>query len=375
MNARIKVLQLTVGLGWGGAEKLMADIAVRLPSERYECHVVSLKGEGPVGDALRQAGVRVVSLGGGSPWRVFQRYREHVAREVPDIVHSHLLKANLLGVLFPGSHKILWHVHNTSEQMGPFWRFLEGRLMGQSNGVIAVSDAVGRDISRRFPSIRQRLSVIPNGIDLSRFSPLLPPEHCEEKKRWGLNSEGPVLGYVGRLEEKTKKLTHLIESFAHLKKSHPAAVLLIVGDGPDRKMMEAFVIRKGLADAVLFVGAQKNVENFYPLMDVYVQPSISEGFGLSLIEAMASSLPIVATKTGGIPEVVVDGETGILVPPKSPLRFAKAMDDLLSDPNLARRMGTYGRKRVEKLFGFQEVLGKIEALYHAVLSKKQDWPG
>jgi glycosyltransferase involved in cell wall biosynthesis len=370
MNARIKVLQLTVGLGWGGAEKLMADIALGLSSERYDCHVVSLKGDGPVGDVLRQAGVRVVSLGGGSPWRVFHRWREHVSRESPDIVHSHLLKANLLGVLLPGSHRVLWHIHNTSEQMGPFWRFLEGRLMGRASGVIAVSDAVGRDISRRFPPMSERVRVIPNGIDPSRFSTLLPPERCEEKKRWGLASEGPVLGYVGRLEEKTKKLTHLIESFAHLKKSNPTAILLIVGDGPDRKMMEAFIIRKGLSDAVLFVGAQKNVENFYPLMDVYVQPSISEGFGLSLIEAMASSLPIVATKTGGIPEIVVDGETGILVSPGNSLVLARAIEDLLSDRNLAWRMGNAGRKRVEKLFGFQGVLGKIEALYQSVLSKK-----
>jgi glycosyltransferase involved in cell wall biosynthesis len=124
--------------------------------------------------------------------------------------------------------------------------------------------------------------VIPNGIDSSRFSALLSPERGEEKKRWGLAPDVPVIGYVGRLEEKTKKLTHLIEAFAHFKKSKPTAVLLIVGDGPDRKMLEALHSSGVCPDAVLFVGAQKNVEKVYPLMDVYVQPSVSEGFGLSL---------------------------------------------------------------------------------------------
>ncbi len=367
MKRRIKVLHLTVGLGWGGAEKLMADIAVRLSSERYDCHVVSLKGDGPVGDILRKAGIRVVALGGGAPWKIFQRLRTHVSREVPDIIHSHLLKANLLGALLPGPHKLLWHVHNTSEQMGYLWRFFEGRLIQCSGGVVAVSEAVGRDIFSHCPKIKKKLSVIPNGIDTARFSAVLPVERSEERKRWGVLPDVPVIGFVGRVEEKTKKLTHLIEAFAHLKRFKPTAVLLIVGDGPDRKMLDALVISQGLTGAVMFVGAQRNVEKIYPLMDVYVQPSVSEGFGLSLLEAMASGVPIVATKTGGIPEVVVDGKTGILVPPRNPLALSKAMEDLLSDPNLSRKMGNSGRKRVEKLFDIQGVLGKIEALYEAVL--------
>jgi glycosyltransferase involved in cell wall biosynthesis len=370
MKGRIKVLQLTVGLGWGGAEKLMADIAMRLPSERYDCHVVSLKGDGPVGDVLRHAGIRVVPLGGGPPWKIFQRLWTHVSREVPDIIHSHLLKANLFGALLPGPHKLLWHIHNTSEQTGFSWRFVESRLIRRCSVMIAVSEAVGRDVSRRIPSIIERLRVIPNGIDSSRFSALLSTERGEERKRWGLAPDVPVIGYVGRLEEKTKKLTHLIEAFAHLRRSKPEAVLLIVGEGPDRKMLDTLFLRRGLSDAVLFVGAQKDVEKVYPLMDVYVQPSVSEGFGLSLLEAMASGVPIVATLTGGIPEVVADRETGILVPPGNPLAMAKAMDDLISDANLARTMGNSGRQRVKNRFDIDPVLGKIEGLYAAGLSKK-----
>lgn len=370
MNGRIKVLQLTVGLGWGGAEKLMADIALRLPSERFDCHVVSLKGDGPVGAVLRNAGIRVVPLGGGHPWQVFQQLRKHVSFEVPDIIHSHLLKANLLGAVIPGSHKRIWHVHNTSEQMGSFWRFLEGRLIQRSNGVIAVSEAVGRGLSLRLPALSERLRVIPNGIEPKRFSALLPTDRDKERKRWGLAPDAPVLGYVGRLEEKTKKLTHLIEAFSYLKKSQPKAILLIVGDGPDKKMLNSFVISKGLSKAVLFVGAQQIVEKLYPLMDVYVQPSISEGFGIAILEAMASGVPVVATLTGGIPEVVTDRNTGILVPPGNPLNLAKAMEALLSDPDLARTLGNSGREKARNLFDIQGVLEKIESLYEAVLSKK-----
>jgi glycosyltransferase involved in cell wall biosynthesis len=368
MKERIKVLQLTVGLGWGGAEKLMADIAMRLPPERYDCHVVSLKGNGPVGDVLRHGGVRVVSLGGGSPWRVFNRLRKHIAREVPDILHTHLLKANLLGALLPGPHKLLWHIHNTSEQMGIFWRFLESWLVHRSEGIIAVSEAVGQNLSLRFPKISARLRVIPNGIDLNHFSTALLMERAQERKRWGIAPDVPVVGYVGRLEEKTKKLTHLIEAFAYLKRSRPTAVLLIVGDGPDRQMLDALVRRKGVSPSALFIGAQRDVEKIYPLMDVYVQPSVSEGFGLSLLEAMASGVPVLATRTGGIPEIVAEGETGRLVPPADPVAMAQSLDDLLSDANLPRTMGGAGRRRVEKLFSIQAVMGKIEALYEKVLA-------
>ncbi len=370
MNGRIKVLQLTVGLGWGGAEKLMAGVATGLSSERYDCHVVSLKGDGPIGAVLRQAGIRVVSLGGGPPWRVFQRLRKHVAREVPDIVHSHLLKANLLGALVPGPHKLFWHFHNTSEQTSLFWRVLERRLIQRSSGVIAVSEAVGRDISLRVPSIAGHLHIVPNGIDAARFSALSPNERSAERRRWGLFLDAPVIGYVGRLEEKTKKLTHLIEAFAHIKRSRTAVILLMVGDGPDRKMLEAFVRGKSLSGAVLFIGAQENVEKIYPLLDVYAQSSISEGFGLSLLEAMASGVPIVATRTGGIPEVVVHKETGILVPPGNPLVLAKAIEDILFDKNLARTMGNSGRDRVEKILTIRRVTEKIQDLYDAALPNK-----
>lgn len=372
MKRRIKVLHLTVGLGWGGAEKLMADIAVRLSSSRYDCHVVSLKGDGPVGDILRKAGIRVVSLGGGSPWKVFQELRKHVIREGPDIVHSHLLKANLLGALVPGSHKLFWHIHNTSEQTGFIWRFLERCFSPRAGGIIAVSEAVGRDIFLRIPSIKERLRVIPNGIDPALFSPLSPIERGEERRKWGLSPDAPVIGYVGRLEEKTKKITHLIEAFAQVKKARPAVKLLLVGDGRDRLQLESFVREKVLTDAILFVGAHVKVEKFYPLMDVYVQSSVSEGFGISLLEAMSCAVPVVSTLTGGIPEIVVHGETGILVAAGNSLALAKAIEAVLSDKNYSQVMGNFSRQRVGKRFNIQTVLGEIERLYEINYSSHPD---
>ena len=170
--------------------------------------------------------------------------------------------------------------------------------------------------------------------------------------------------------QEVKGIRYLIEAVADLRQTVPTARLLVVGDGPFKQSLMNLVQKLGLDEQVIFTGYRRDIPQMMNTMDVFVLPSLREDLPLSLIEAMAMRKPVVATSVGGIPEVVVDGETGILVPPMDSTALAKAIARILLNKQIASRMGLAGRQRVENQFSADAVVARTQQIYNRLTKQK-----
>lgn len=363
---KIRVLHITVGLDWGGAEKLMAEVAVRADPGRFSIEVLALKSWGPIGDVLRRHGVRVTALG-GSPFFggvLLARLRRFLRENRFDIVHSHLFWANVLAAAAKTGERLVWHLHETGFGMSFWRRGVERALFPRADRAIAISQAVARSMAERVPSAAGRLAVIPNAVLISPEAPPEPSAKSELQRRsFGFSSEGLLVGFVGRLDDPVKGVSVLLEAAKIVRREMPLVRFVIVGDGKDRSRLEKKAQAEDLGAAVVFMGAMPATIELFSALDVLALPSLSEGMGMVLLEAMEASVPVVATTVGGIPEAVVDGETGILVPPGNAEKLASALISVLSDPAAARRMGENGRRRVEQRFSIDRYVSEIDRIY------------
>jgi glycosyltransferase involved in cell wall biosynthesis len=224
--------------------------------------------------------------------------------------------------------------------------------------VVAVSERVAAYAAREFRIPPDRLSTIVNGVDLDHFRPVT--------RERGANA--PTLGCTARLHRKNDHAT-LLRAFAGLSARWPEARLLLVGRGPEEPRLRKLADALAVSSRVDFLGEQPDVAPSLAQMDVYVQASAAEGMPNSVLEAMATGLPVVATAVGGTPEVVADGETGLLVPPGDPVALAAALETLLANPVMTKAFGRAGRARVEAHFGEKLMLQRVETLLDRLVER------
>jgi glycosyltransferase involved in cell wall biosynthesis len=213
----------------------------------------------------------------------------------------------------------------------------------------------------------ESIEVIPTGIDLTPFQ--LDGDPAKVRAELGLPPDAYVFGTVGRLE-RPKGHVYLLRAFEQVVKTNARARLVLVGDGSLAKPLQEEAARLGLAERVAFAGSRRDVPYLLRAMDVFVFPSLWEGQGLALVEAMASGLPVVASRVGGVSEVITDGTCGQLVPPGSPEALADAMLAVMASPARAREMGAAGRARAEAVFGASRMIKRLEDLYLEVVAEK-----
>lgn len=346
-RARPRVVIVITLAGVGGAQSYVAALLEAL-TERYEL-VVAAHGRGPLSEAVERAGARYEelrwmrrSLG---PWDL-AGVLELVAlfrRERPEIAHLNSSKAGILGRLAAaicGVPVRIFTVHG--------WAFAAHR--GLKSSLYRLADRILRPFTTVFvcpaqhereAGIRARTCdpatsvVIPNAVDLRRFPPAK------------LGGDPPVLVSVGRLHSPKDFLT-LVRALALLARGSFRAV--IVGDGPDRPLIESAIAEAGLNGAIELTGEREDVDELLADADLFALSSWSECFPISVLEAMAAGLPVAATAVGGVSEQVVQDETGLLVPAGNTAALADALETMLADPALRRRMGTAGRRRVAERF-------------------------
>ena len=251
----------------------------------------------------------------------------------------------------------IWHVR-VADRDGLFDR----ALCALATAVIATSRAV----ARRFPRGSAKVRLVPNGVDLKRFAPR--PASPALRATLGVPPAAPVAVSIGR-HVPEKGYRHLVDAAAALDRARPGAHWIFVGDGELRGELEARARRSGLESRVHFTGWRDDVADVLALADVCVLPSESEGFGRVLVEAMAMGRAVVATAIGGVPDVVVAGETGLLVPPADPAALAEAVRALLDDPARAARFGAAGRARAESTFSLGAHVDGVERVYDEVLGR------
>jgi glycosyltransferase involved in cell wall biosynthesis len=251
----------------------------------------------------------------------------------------------------------LWHVR-VADRDG----LVDRVLCALATAIIATSRAV----ARRFPWAPAKVRLVPNGVDLRRFAPRLPSGAV--RASLGVPPSAPVVLSIGR-HVPEKGYRHLVDAAALVERARPGVHWVLVGDGELRGELEAQARRLGLASRVHFTGWRDDVTDVLALADVFVLPSESEGFGRVLVEAMAMGRAIVATAVGGVPDVVVAGETGVLVRPADPAPLADAVRALLDDPARAARLGAAGRARAESTFSLGAHVDAVERVYDEMLGR------
>ncbi len=279
-------------------------------------------------------------------WRV----RRELRRLRPDVVHTHLVHADVYGVLGAGGTPLVSTKHNDDRfRLGPY-RLVERAITRRAGRVIAITDALRRFLVDGVGLPERKVEVVHYGLDD------LPPA-------WGDAGDVPlpagarVLLCVGRLADQ-KGVDVAVRAVAHVRERVPEAVLVVLGEGPERARLEALA-----GDGVQLPGRVGDVAAWYRRADVLVHPARWEGFGLALLEAMLAGKPVVATRVSSAPEIVVDGETGLLVPPDDPQALAEALLALLGDPARAAALGAAGLARARSEFSVERMADRTVAVY------------
>ncbi len=369
----IKVVHLLASLPVGGAEDLVAAIVRGLPPRRFAPEVACLEAPGPVGAELAAAGYPVHSLGldlqHASAWRLAAAVRRLLKEIRPDILHTHLYHPNLygrlaaLGLGLPG---VVAAVHNSYTRV-KFHRRLWNHLLGwASDRILVGSPRVWEDVRRYDAVPASRLLLLPYGIDPAE----LETDLSREEARGFLSVSGFVLAAVGRLEEQ-KGQKHLLAAMAGVRRQIPEATLILVGEGRQRQVLEHQARELGLADRVRFLGTRRDLALIYRALDLYVQPSLWEGLPLALLKAMGAGLPVLATRVGGVMELIEDGVNGRIVAPAEPEALGRVLVELYQRPQLRARLGAAARLTIREHYSLEAMLAGLEQLYLELWQKNR----
>lgn len=347
--------------------------AEKLDRSRYRLTVVTLRGEGPLNERYERAGIPVVrfpihSLYSLATIRQARRLADYFRREHVSVVHCHdqysnffsTLSARLAGVPVVVTSKrwLHWPMR---------YRITNAIGFRAATRVLANSPLVARSLREDDRVDADRIVVVPNFVDDSGF--IAPPASviAEWRRELELPSDSTVVGIIASLQA-IKDHATLVRAIAQLAPTWPRLRLVIVGEGSLLADLRQLAQQLGIAHIVRFAGLRPQTPSFHFLFDISALSSVSEGFPNSLVEAMAAGRPIVATRVGGVPDAVRDGENGILVAPGDPTAFASAIATLLADPERAARMGHAGSVRARAEFAAPVVVGALEALYDQLLS-------
>jgi glycosyltransferase involved in cell wall biosynthesis len=367
---RVKVLQLISSGGYYGAENMLLNLCASQEKSGcenslllfYNVHVPNVEFY----ERARRRGlsVRMVHCKGRADWRAVRQIEEYIQEDSVDLVHTHGYKADLYGYLAAWRcHKpVVATCHNWvggTAALG-IYNHLDRMALKKFNALAAVSDAVAQRLLA-FGVPAEKIKTVANGIDVTAFERAHPLPL--------LKAEGStVVGVVARLDLQ-KGFEYLLRAARELCKTFPDLKIVIAGEGPDRNAIEEIIEQYGLQSSVVLAGQQSNMPAVYAAMDIFVLPSLNEGLPMTVLEAMAASKPVIATRVGAIPSVIKDSENGLLVAPKDPEGLQNAIASLLNDPERRRRLGDQAHAWVSQNYTSEAMALKYREMYEEVLGK------
>ena len=368
---RVRVAYLAHTFEVGGAEEMVLNLVRHLPA-RFEPIVCCIHDLGPIGREIRAAGVPVSVLGLTPglrhPWDV-ARLRTFLCEAQPQIVHTFLLTASLYGRLAAMLARVpivIGTEVNIYERKRPAHALAERLLMQGTDCVVASAESVRQFYIRQVHADPAKVEVIYNAVDWEQLR--TTTERVPMRESLGVPADRPVAGVIARLTEQ-KGHAHLFEALART----PALAdvhLIVVGDGDLRQQLEQRAGALGLSGRVHFTGARRDLGDLLNAVDLFVLPSLWEGLPLSLVLAMGAALPIVATHVAGLPEVVDDGRTGLLVAPADAQALGAAMGRIVTDPAFGHRLGAAARAAVLPKFGVDGYVASVAGLYDRLLHER-----
>jgi glycosyltransferase involved in cell wall biosynthesis len=381
-RGRIRVVELLATGTTGGAQEHLFNLVTRIDRERYDVSVLSLSGGAGV-RRLERAGVPVCVLDDMTDEAAIEAVAAHLAANDADVVHNHMYRAEIVGtqaawrLAASGRPRpfVVGTVHS-SRIRSDVDRDLVRHLTPRMDHLIAVSRAIVRKIEDE-GRIGAPVSLIYNGVDLQRYAE--QEACCTLHEEYGIPEGAPIVGVVARLEPEKGHAT-LLEAWPLVLASAPSAHLLIVGEGSLRETLETQARSLGLLPSigapdvparVTFTGRRDDVPAVTAALDVAVLPSYREAQGLSILEAMALSRPVVASAVGGIPEMIEDGLTGLLVPPHEADALAAAIARLLTDHPYADTLARAGKDLVHERFCVELMVRAVESIYDEAIAEER----
>lgn len=291
----------------------------------------------------------------------------HLARSLrPALVQTHGYKANVVGLAVRKRLGVPWVAFSHGPTCGGLKMRLylaaDALIIRRADRVVAVSAARKAHLERS-GCTPDRVVTIHNAVDMPGR---VPVDAASVRRALGLPVDRPVIAVVGRLSRE-KGQVYFVQAMAEVVQAVPGATGLIVGDGPDERLLRARVAALGLQDVIHFAGYRRDMPQIYPAIDVLVLPSLSEGLPNVVLEAMAHARPVIATRVGGVPEVIEDGVTGVLVPPEDVHALSRASVKLLRLPMRRESMGRAARERVDREFCVRARAERILSVYREVV--------
>jgi glycosyltransferase involved in cell wall biosynthesis len=368
MKLRVLHIGYCVDPTLGGAEKMIYSVVKTMDKRKFEVSVAQLRNcDQSIIDDLKRARIPVFTIRRKKhkldiPF--FWNFIRVIHQVSPEVIHTHNFDANLYGRLFGklmGVKKIFAHEHGALQERGKYKRFFDRLLSMITCKIIAVSKNVRDIIVNKEKIQKEKVTIIGNGVDLDEFTPQLKGT-TSVRESLSLSPSCKVIGMVARLSHH-KNHRVLLEAMPYVIDKHPDTYLILVGNGSQRTNLKKLTSALKIEKNVIFLGHRRDIAQILPMFDIFVLSTKVEGFGISLVEALAMEKPCIATNTGGISDIISDGVNGILVPKDNHFSLAKAILKLIDDESFAYRLGQNGRKTAMARFDIKNIVKKIEILY------------
>lgn len=359
----------------GGTERQVTNLAMRIDSSRFDLHLACLRNMGELLQEIEPLRVPrpVFDIGRlYAPKTLWQAIRlgYYIRRHLIQVVHSYGFYPNVFAVpaaRLAGASIVVASIRDRGDILTPMQRWIQKYVCRLADCVLVNAETI-REVLIEQGYQPDKIFVIRNGIVLSRFG--RRDRGVELRRELRLPSTAPLVFVFSRLNG-MKGVEYFLEAAAMVARNFPDVRFLVVGDGAKRKELEAHAATLGLSPRVTFTGFRTDVPDLLREAAISVLPSLSEGLSNSLLESMASGVPVVAGRVGGNPEIVEHGVSGLLVPPRDSAALAAAMGQLLRNPELAARFGEAGKRRVADLFSMERSVGEVERLYERLVGTHQ----
>jgi len=363
----MNILYIANHLNSGGITSYLLSLASGMKEKGHNVFIAAHSGEKL--DKFLQLGVNFIRIPiktkkeiGLGVFLSFLKLKDECKKHKIDIVHSNSRTTQVVGCLLERFGK----VPHLSTCHGFFKRRVTRRILGSwGEKVIAVSQPVKEHLIRDFGVKEKNITLIYNGIEVARFKNHDAQFKAKMKRDLGL-ADAPVVGIVGRLSD-VKGHSYLIEAMQEVLKKIPQARLVIVGEGKMKKRLVSLSRRLEIAKSILFIPSVKETRDILSIMDVFAMPSLKEGLGLALMEAMATGLAVIGSNVGGIKDLVQDGQTGLLVEPANVVSLASAISQLFMDSEKRTRLGHQAQIFISQNFTQEKMVAETEKVYEEYL--------
>ncbi len=367
-----KILLLINSLAGGGAERQFIELVKRLNRDKYDISICLTVENGVWYDELLRENfdIKVLNKKNKFDITVIFKLAKLIKEKKPDIVHCWLFYS--IGISLIASFfirrkmKIISSIRECPLKFN-FYYFLTKLLQRRIEKFIAISNFVKKKLIRD-GIFSEKIVVVHNGLDIKEIEKKYSKSLLSKlsKESFGLKKDDSTVGFIGRLEP-VKGVEYFLMAIPYVKKEITDIKFMVVGEGSLKNSLKELVEKLKIENNVIFTGFRKDVYKIIKTIDILVVPSLIETLSSVSIEAGVFKKPVIATSVGGIPEVVEDGVTGLLVPSKDPERMAEAILQLLKDEDLRMKMGEAGRKKVESFFNIEQTVKKTEEIYDKLL--------